>query len=180
MAVQCLGYDLDIDNLDQSPFHMNEAGSKAEKSMSIRGSGIVPLKEGHSQTRQRWTLQSTTTSNAARARAVPPVEVMFKASGERLSAELQAAVPSWAPWMSVVTAMKGSYREDDVLNFIERRLEDLTPTRRWRILMLDAYSAHLSDRVRMCAWHKGYVVIVHGGGASAVAQPNDTDLHAHV
>ena len=50
--------------------------------------------------------------------------------------------------------------------------------RRWRILLLDAYSAHLSERVRRAAWHKGYVVITHGGGASSVAQPNDTDLHA--
>ena len=148
MAVHLLGYELDLDNLDQSPFHMNEAGSRAEKSMSIRGSGVLPLKEGHAQTRERWTLQTTTTSNADRARAVPPVEVMFKASGERLMADLQAALPSWAPWMAVVTAIKGSYREDDVLNFIEGRLEDMTPTRRWRILMLDAYSAHLSERVR--------------------------------
>ena len=82
--------------------------------------------------------------------------------------------------MSVVTSPKASYREDHVLNFIEDRLEDMTPSRRWRILLLDAYSAHLSERVRRCAWHKGYVVITHGGGASSVAQTNDTDLHAHV
>ena len=180
LALKVLGYDLDLDNLDQSPFHMNESGSKAEKSMSIRGGGVVPLKEGHAQTRERWTLQTTTTSNLERARAVPPVEVMFKAAGDRLVHKLQASIPAWAPWMTVVTAPKGSYREDDVLNFIEDRLEDMTPLRRWRILLLDAYSAHLSTRVRMCAWHKGYVVITHGGGASSVTQTNDTDLHAHV
>ena len=27
LAVQLLGYDLDVINMDQSPFHMNEAGS---------------------------------------------------------------------------------------------------------------------------------------------------------
>ena len=80
----------------------------------------------------------------------------------------------------MVTSPKASYREDDVLDFIDNRLEDWGPDRRWRVLLLDAYSAHLSDRVRRCAWHKGYVVITHGGGASAVAQTNDTDLHAHV
>ena len=58
-------------------------------------------------------------------------------------------------------------------------MEDMEPRRRWRILLLDAYSAHLSDRVRRCAWHKGYVVITHGGGASAVTQTNDIDVHAH-
>ena len=71
LAVEVLGYDLDLDNLDQSPFHMNEAGSQAQKSMSIRGGGVVPLKEGHAQTRERWTLQTTTTSNAQRARDIP-------------------------------------------------------------------------------------------------------------
>ena len=82
--------------------------------------------------------------------------------------------------MTIVTAPKGSYREDDVLNFIENRLDDKMPTRRWRILLLGACSAHLSDRVRMCAWHKGYVVVTYGGGASCVTQTNDTDLHAHL
>ena len=50
LAQEVLGYDLDFDNLDQSPFHMNEAGSQAQKSLSIRGGGVVPLKEGHAQT----------------------------------------------------------------------------------------------------------------------------------
>ena len=180
LAIKLLGYNPDLDNLDQSPFHMNEAGSKAEKSLSIRGGGVVPLKEGHAQTRERWTLQTTTTSNAERARDIPPVEIMFKADGDRVRQRVHAIVPSWAPWLTVVTSAKGSYREDDVLNFIEQRLEPMTDSRRWRILLLDAYSAHLSDRVRRCAWHKGYVTIIHGGGASAVTQTNDTDLHAHV
>ena len=159
---------------------MNEAGSRAEKSMNIRGGGVVPLKEGHAQTRERWTSQTTVTSNLERARVVPLVEVMFKASGDRLVHELQGFIPSWDPWMTVVTAPKGSYREDDVRNFIECRLDDFKPPRRWRILLMDAYSAHLRHRVRMCAWHKGYVVIAHGGGASSATQTNDTDLHAHV
>ena len=180
LALEVLGYDLDLDNLDQSPFHMNEAGSQAQKSLCIRGGGVVPLKEGHAQTRERWTLQTTTTSNAQRARNIPPVEVMFKADGELIRTRLQPSIPAWAPWLTVVTSPKASYREDDVLDFIENRLEDMTPGRRWRVLLLDAYSAHLTDRVRRCAWHKGYVVITHGGGASAVTQTNDTDLHAHL
>ena len=180
LAIRVLGYDPDQDNLDQSPFHMNEAGSKAEKSMSLRGCANMPLKEGHAQTRERWTLQTTTTSNPERARGLPPVEIMFKASGDTLIRSLTAIVPAWAPWLTVVTAPKGSYREDDVLNFIEQRLEPMTEGRRWRILLLDAYSAHLTERVRRCAWHKGYVVITHGGGASSICQTNDTDLHAHL
>ena len=91
--------------------------------------------------------------------------------------QAQAFIPLWAPWLTIVTGPKGSYREDDVLNLIEDVLDDMSETRQWRIMLLDAYSAHLSDRIRVCAWHKGYIVITHGGGASAVTQPNDTDLH---
>ena len=66
--------------------------------------------------------------------------------------------------MTVVTSPKASYREDDVLNFIECRLDNMMPGRRWLVLLLDACSARFSECVRMCAWHKGYVVITHGGG----------------
>ena len=86
---------------------------------------------------------------------MPPAEAMFKA-GEQVQEKLQSSVPAWAPWLTVVTAPRGSYREDDVLTFIENRLEPMTPGRRWRILLLDAYSAHLSEGVRVCAWHRGY------------------------
>jgi hypothetical protein len=35
------GYDTVIDNFDQSPFHMDEIGSKQAKSLAIRGCGTV-------------------------------------------------------------------------------------------------------------------------------------------
>ncbi len=34
-AELCLGYDLQMDNVDQSPFHKNEAGSKDKCTLSI-------------------------------------------------------------------------------------------------------------------------------------------------
>ena len=80
---------------------------------------------------------------------MPAVEVMFKAFGDRVLAKTSAVVPAWAPWLTVATSPNGSYREYDVLDFIEQRLEPMTEGRRWRILPLDAYSAHLSERVRV-------------------------------
>ena len=175
LALRVLGYDLDADNIDQSPFHVNEAGSQNSAGLSIRGCGVVPLKENHAATRCRYTFMTHCVSDRERARAIPPCELMFK-GGDLTAQRLQQHIPPWAPWMTIVSAPKGSYREDDVLNYIDN-MEAWSEQRRWRLLFLDAYSAHLSDRVRRAAWHKGYVVVTHGGGASAVTQVNDTDNH---
>ena len=53
LAFLLWGYDLDAFNLDQSPFHINEAGSQNVLTLAMRGSPTVPLKEGHAATRAR-------------------------------------------------------------------------------------------------------------------------------
>ena len=58
------GYDPEIENWDQSPFHHNESGSQNMPTLAVAGNGaIVPLIEGHSATRERWTANLTTFSN---------------------------------------------------------------------------------------------------------------------
>ena len=42
------------------------------------------------------------------------------------------------------------------------------------------YAPGLTDNVQRCCWLRGYVLITHGGGASMVAQTNDTDHHLWV
>ena len=44
------GYDPDFRNVDQSPFHKNEAGSKSYGTVVMRGAPTVPLIEGHAAT----------------------------------------------------------------------------------------------------------------------------------
>ena len=51
LMARSLGYEPVIENFDQSPFHMNEVGSKSTGSLSIRGVGAVVLREGHAATR---------------------------------------------------------------------------------------------------------------------------------
>ena len=82
--------------------------------------------------------------------------------------------------MSVTTSPKGSYREEHVLAYLERHLEPWSADRRWRILLTDAYAAHMGDNIRRLAWHRGYIVILHGGGTTGAMQVNDTDLHQHL
>ena len=83
---------------------------------------------------------------------------------------------------SLQTAPKGSYREEHVIIFLQRWLPEWSEERQkahdWRILYLDAYAAHLTERVRDLAFERGFVLLYHGGGTTGVTQVNDTDLHA--
>ena len=177
------GYDPDFKNVDQSPFHMNEAGSQECKTLSVKGAYSVPLIENHAATRERWSLNSITDSNQERVnKRAPGFEIMFKAEGHKLEAKLKEylfslGLPCRA---SVVTGPSGSYKEEDILNFLEEHLEKWGPGRRWEVFMLDAYAPGLTNNVQRLCWLRGYIVITHGGGASMVCQTNDTDYHLHV
>ena len=37
----------------------------------------------------------------------------------------------------------------------------------------------MSDNVRRLAWTRGYIVVIHGGGATGIKLTNDIDLHLH-
>ena len=52
------------------------------------------------------------------------------------------------------------------------------PGRKWRLLLVDAFSAHLDDAVARLAWDRGYLVVYIGGGCTGAAQPLDTHVHA--
>ena len=177
------GYEPVCRNIDQSPFHNNEAGSKEHGTLCVKGAGIVPLIENHAATRERWSLNSVTISCEERIRArLPGFELMFKANGDKVESGLQAHVAAKGLHfpVTVVTGPSGSYREEDILNFFDMHLDPWGPGRRWEIVLLDAYAPGLTDNVQRSCWSKGYVLITHGGGASCVAQTNDTDHHQHV
>ena len=58
LCLACHGYDPQMENWDQSPFHNNETGSANVKTLAVSGS-VVPLVEGHADTRKRWTANLT-------------------------------------------------------------------------------------------------------------------------
>ena len=71
--------------VDQSPFHANEAGSKACNTLALQGAPIVPLLENHAATRERWSLNSITDSCEERVhRVLPGFELMLKVEGKML------------------------------------------------------------------------------------------------
>ena len=53
LAQELFGHDLPIFGLDQTPLHMNEAGSRKESSLEIQGAPSISLLENHAATRER-------------------------------------------------------------------------------------------------------------------------------
>ena len=183
LVILHFGYDPVFRNIDQSPFHGNEAGSAECNTLALKGAPTVPLVENHAATRERWSLNSVTDSSAARVgRQLPGFELMFKAQGKVKEAKLQAYVDSKGlPFkVSVVTGPSGSYKEHDILDFLDKWLEPWGPGRQWEFIALDAYAPGLTHNVQRLCWSRGYINVTHGGGASMIAQTNDTDHHLHV
>ena len=183
MVILHFGYDPKFRNVDQSPFHSNEAGSAECGTLALKGAPTVPLIENHAATRERISLNSMTDSSEERInRELPGFELMFRADGKIKEGKLSAYVASKGlPFkVSVVTGPSGSYREHDIINFLEKWCLHWGPNRQWEFFLLDAYATGLTDNVQRLCWSRGYICLTHGGGASMVAQTNDTDHHAHV
>jgi len=171
-------YDLDADGFDQKPFHINEAGSKCAMTLSFKGERDIPLKEQHTETRERWTVNTMVTSREASAREGPHLEVLFK-GGDLIAERLRVALPTFAlAGLTSQTSDSGSYRLEHVLSWMEKALRRPEgDDGRWRLLFCDAYRAHEGDAVLRLAWKHRYVVIMHDGGTTGVAQVNDTHCH---
>ncbi len=98
---------------------------------------------------------------------VPPFEITFRVqpSCVRVQPRMRGFVLDWAPWTA---SDSGSYKEDDVLAYMERVLAPRTMGSLWRRLILDVYAAQTADVVRRFAWQGGYVLRIHGGGATGM------------
>ena len=181
-AQLCLGYDLAMDNVDQSPFHKNEAGSKDVCSLSLRGAPTVPLIEGHAATRSRWSANTTTQSDYeepdyGHEPDCPPLECQFKADGHHLEAKLNQYIRGYGfKWLSVSTSPKATYREEHIIAFLRRHFQP-GPDARWRLMGLDMYGPQTTPNVFNCCWHQMQVLLNQPGGGTGITQTNDTDLH---
>ena len=60
------GYDPEMENFDQSPYHNNETGAQNPKTLGVQGAKEVPLVEGRADCLERWTANLTTCSNKER------------------------------------------------------------------------------------------------------------------
>ena len=177
---QIFGYEPEIWSFDQKPFHHDESGSKDQKTLDVVGAAEVPLRENHAETRKRWSATTFCVDRVERARKIPFGECLFS-GGEKVSSDLAALLEelraSGHDYLQLRCNDTASYRVEHILDMLEDALEPWAPGRDWRILMCDAYRAHLDESVRRLAWQRGYIVIYQGGGTTGVGQVNDTDLH---
>ena len=178
------GYDPEIANWDQSPFHENETGAQDKALLGVRSS-VVPVVEGNSYVKSRWTANLTTFSRFAAVAdsPMPWSECVFKAERDgQVNERLQSYHRSrgFPKWFTVTVAPKGSYREYDIIAFLEKHLEPWGEGRQWKILLADDFSAHKTDNVWSLCWARGDILLIHGGGTTLVSQTLDTDCNQHV
>ena len=130
LAQATLARDLDIEGIDQKGIHKNEVGSKNGKTLAFEGSREVPLKENVAATRDRLSIMTL-----VRSREQPywdiPLEIMFKSTAKtpdkvRLFQGIEMPTDMK---LTLVTAPKGSYREEHVLGYLYSWLEPWSPQR---------------------------------------------------
>ena len=183
---------------DQKGVHYNEAGSKRTSTYEMPCRADPPLRENHAQTRERMSWMTCTFSVLDRAL---PLELMFKAKGQRVLSALRVhgrpaldgagggAPPGGggAPQCkyTFTTSPSGSYRTEHVLAFLRQHLLEWSPERSarrdYRVLSLDAYRPHFSAEITTLAFERGYIShegLMVPGGATGIVQGPDTDLHA--
>ena len=89
------GYEPEMENWDQSPFHANESGSANVATLALAGA-TAPLVEGLAASRNRWTANLCTFSNKERLlkEGPPYAECCFKASCDILKLRLREHIRS--------------------------------------------------------------------------------------
>jgi hypothetical protein len=182
LATRCLGNDLatSIYGIDEKPIHFNESGSKNVRTLEFEGAPAVSLKENHAATRERLSVMTMVTSNlkVATCSRRPGLEMLFKARSQRRTGKIDANPHTNC---TVQWADKGSYKKANFIEFLRRHLEEWTPEREarndYRICYSDVAQSHIGVDVQDFCWSRGYVMLYHFGGTTAVAQVNDTDCH---
>ena len=76
------------------------------------------------------------------------------------------------PWLKLQTQCKGSYRTEDVLDFLDWVLPEAMSPQESIVVMLDWCAAHISEEVAELVRSKGHVLLLHGGGVTGIEQIN--------
>ena len=80
-------------------------------------------------------------------------------------------------WLQVQFQERGSYRTEDVVEFLEWALPDATTPQEAMIVLLDWFAPHISEEVAGLIRRKGHVLLLHGGGVTGFEQVNASPLH---
>jgi len=151
-------------SLDQKPSWMNNAGRRPM--CALRGARLVAAKENAAATRDRYTILTIVPSWPPPVAEPPKVCVLFRAkSGARIRAGLDHP-----EWMLIQFQENGSYRSENVVEAIRWALPPATRPEESVVVLLDWFSAHLTEEVQACIRELGHIVLYHGGGVTGVEQ----------
>ena len=78
--------------------------------------------------------------------------------------------------MLLQTQEKGSYRTEDMLEFLDWALPTAACPEESVVVLLDWFSAHLSEEVAELIARKGHILLHHGGGVTGLEQVNASRL----
>ena len=70
LCIEVHGYDPEMENFDQSPFHNNETGAQDAPTLALAGVSEVPLLEGRHDVLERWAGNLTHWSDDRRIRGI--------------------------------------------------------------------------------------------------------------
>ena len=79
-------------------------------------------------------------------------------------------------WLLVQFQERGSYRTEDVLEFLDWALEPAACPQESVVVMLDWFSGHLAPEIAELVAQKGHLLVFHGGGVTGLEQINETRL----
>lgn len=185
-----------LESADQKGFYFNEGGSHSDPTLAPKGEVDVNLIENHANSRKRFSVMTHCVSQMDSIPGrIPPLGFVFKGETERSVSKLVASygkrAVSLAPpekealqyvRYSAQAAPKASFRTEHVVRWIHTHLQPWTLERErdldYRILFLDAFKAHLDEKVFEAAWERKYFLVIIPGGATPIVQGPDTDVHA--
>ena len=79
----------------------------------------------------------------------------YKDDGPKYN-ELQGLLrtANYPSWLSVTTAPKGTYREVDIVDLLQRHIPPWGPSRRIEIMIFDDFSAHKTQNIKDLLWER--------------------------
>ena len=143
------GVEMQWFSMDQKPSWFNNAGLK--KTMAKKGQRRITVAEDYHGTLQRYTINTVVRTGRKAGDEPPKVAVLFKAASGKILKE-RISSPDW---MLLQFQERGSYRTEDVVEFLDWALPQAHSSEESVVVLLDWFKAHLSDEVRELVRSKG-------------------------
>ena len=182
---------------DQKPLYFNSA--YAGKTLAMRGTDEVAVKENIAASRERFTVMTTCLSwtEETVVKAAESDDPVATAAGTDLVATAAGGGPAMAVLFRVATedaprvrktlqakaniltqfAIKGSYRLAHVKGFLEWIMKPVATAADTVVVVLDWFAPHLDPEVDQLLHERGHSCLRIGGGLTPDVQVGDTHRH---